>query len=1070
MTQGHGPRKSANKRARHDRRNPLASRSGAIDITSVTVGAAVIGIMAASTFALVAGVVPWSQDRTARQDLSAITVAQSSAELKSNKFLSSADLADKGLLDKKNGSVVKVFDVKNGAGIKTGECYVGISVSGSGDTYYVTNDKTTPQKLPADASGVGCGSAALVKKMVTEVNYSAAGTVLSVPAVPEVSVVYSGGTKLNLNWVMPADATAVRRPDHYAVEYKVGTGAWTVLDDRLVDTKASVPGEYGKRTAVRVRAGNSAGLSSYSVERGASLPALPAKPVIAGAAASGPSSASFAWDAVPAAAGYGVEYSVNYGSWLTRSTDQVGTSLSVDGLVKGDRVKARVRSLNVAGASAYTESSEVTVTGAVGTPVVSGTRVGAAAAKFTWENVGAEGYRVESRVNSGAWTLVAEKQSAVEVTVPGAAGQKIGVRVRAAGSTVYSAISTVTLPSTPPAPTDIVGSLPDPATAAFSWPAVSGATGYIIERYTAAGWEIGTEQVATTTTVSMDKAVSGKITIRIKSVGEAGTSGTSANATVQAPSAPSAPILTAVLRNDATAAFSWADVAGASSYRAQSRVAGGDWTDVELDDEALNLTVVGDPGQKIEVRVLAVNSIGSSPYSTVSSKTLPDVPGAPVPAATPLSGTELRVTWPAVPGATSYTVSSSISGDRWTETEVSGLTTDISTGEVAGQIVGVKVYAINAVGRSAEPAALQITLPVIVDAPSAKAAEVTGSGVKFSWSTVPGALNYRVETSSGDAWIPFGGKITGTSVTVPASPGETITARLMSENLAGISEPSGPVTAAMMALPDAPQVKGELTAAASTRFIWEGVGAATKGYNVEKSVNGGPWTRISSGSTGTALVLGGTAGQTLEVRTQSINAAGVSPWSETVSVRLPMAPKAPVVTGEQSSDSTATFLWTAPDDADGYRVEYRIDGGEWELQSANQADNETTIMADAGMNVQVRVQARNLAGDSGYATASVTLDDLALADRITGVSVDTRDGKTTVSWDEPAGTDRYRIRYTLDGTQPTSTNGTQITQAALSYAVEAPAGATLKFRVQSGNAQGIWSTAYTLTYEVPAAP
>lgn len=1067
MKHGQRPGKPAIKRTRKTRR-PLASRSGAIDLASVTVGAAVIGIMAASTFAIVGGVVPWSQDRTARHDLSAITVAQSSAELKTNKYLTTADLADKGLLDKKNGSVVKVFDIKDASGTKTGECYVGISVSGSGETYFVTNNKTEPQKLAEDASGVGCGSAALVKKMITEVNYNTGASVLSAPAAPEVAVAYAGGSKVNLTWAIAGEATAARRADHYSLEYRIGTGPWTVLDNRLVDVKAAVPGEYGKRTSVRMRAGNAAGLSAYSTERGVTLPALPAKPVIGGAAASGPASASFAWDAVPAADGYGVEYSVNYGAWLTRSTDQVSTALSVDGLVKGDRVKARVRSLNLAGASAYTESAEVTVTGAVGTPVVSGTRTGAGTAEFMWENTGASDYRVESRVNSGAWTVVAEKQTAVEVTIPAAAGQKIGVRVRAAGSTVYSAVSTVVMPSTPPAPADIAGSLSDSTTAVFTWPAVSGATGYIVERYTGTGWEIAPEQTATTTSISTTKAVAGKITVRIKSVGDAGISGVSASVSVSEPSAPAAPVLTASLRDNATASFVWADVKGAASYQAQSRTAGGAWTDIDLDSEALSLTVAGDPGQKIEVRVLAVNSIGASPYSAVSVKTLPDVPGSPIFTAKAVSGTELSVSWPAIPGAVSYTVSSSIAGDRWTDTEVSDVYDVIDTGEVAGQAVEVKVYAVNAVGRSAEPTALKVTLPVIANVPSPKAAGVTGTGVKLTWGAVPGAVSYRVETSNGESWLPLEPKVSGTSVIIPAKPGETISARVRSENLAGISKASSPVSATMMALPDAPAVKGELTAAVSTRFIWERVGTADLGYNIEKSVNGGAWISVASGTANTSLVLTGKAGQSIAVRSQSINAAGVSEWSESVSVRLPAIPGVPVVTGEQSSDSTATFFWPTPAEAESYRVEYRIDGGDWELQSANQADNETTIMAEAGMTVGVRVQSRNLAGASAYSTSAVTLDDLALAERITEVTAVVKADGVLVAWDEPAGATQYRIRYTLDGSTPTSTNGTQVIQASLNYKVAAAAGSTLKFRVQSGNDQDVWSTSYTLTLEIPA--
>lgn len=1061
MKNGRSTKELKSREAKAARRSAV-SESGAVDLSSVAVGAAVIGIMAATTMAIVFGAVPWSQDRTAKQDLSAITVAQASAELKSNKFMSAADLADQGLLDKKNGSLVRVFDVKDAAGTKTGECYVGVSVSGTGDTFYVTDSKTSPAKLPADASGVGCGSAALVQKMITEVNYKLAGSPSIIPAAPVLSLTYSSGAKVGLNWSAPTDATAARRADFHAVEYRIGTGPWTVLDNKVVDTKAVVTGEFGKRVSVRVQAGNAAGLSGYSVERGVNILALPAKPVIGAAAATGPTSAGFSWDDVPAAAGYTVEYSVNQGPWQTRSTDQTATNLSVGGLVKGDRVKARVRALNPAGASAFTESAEVSVTGAIGTPVVSGAKVSATKAEFTWESVGTDNYRVESRIGTGAWTVISESQSSTKVAVTGRAGEKIGVRVRVAGSTAYSAIATVALPVTPPAPTDVVGTLTDGTNAVFTWPAVTTATGYIVERWTAAGWEIMPEQTGTTFTSETSKAVGGKVTIRVLSVGEAGTSAAGASSTVTLPTAPAAPVLTAVLQDNSNVTFSWKDVPGASSYTAQSRIGNGTWTDIDLPAEDLSTTVSGDPGQKIEVRATATNSIGTSAYSAVASKTLPDVPGMPNARVTAVSGTDALATWPAVSGAESYVVSWSAAGDRWIEMTTTENEALISTGTVPGIALDVKVYAANSVGRSAEPDEIKTTLPVIADVPVATASEITGTGVKVTWKAVPGATGYRVE-SGRETWEEFGGVVTGTTVTIPAEPGEKVSVRVRSENLAGTSDPSDVVSVQMLALPESPVVKAELTAATSTRFIWEEVGTATRGYNVQKSVNGGAWSTIGTGTKDLATILTGAAGQNLSLRVQSVNAAGTSDWSETMTMRLPKVAAAPVVTGSPSSSSTATFSWNTPDEAETFRVEYRIGTEAWELQSAGQMGSETTVMAPAGSVVEVRVQARNLAGDSGYGTAVVTMPDLPVPGSQSPVSVTLSTGNQTFSWDDVEDASQYRIRYTTDGSEPSAVNGTQIVQSGLSYQLTQPKGTVVKFRVQPGNAQDVWGTSFTLT-------
>jgi hypothetical protein len=90
-------------------------------------------------------------------------------------------------------------------------------------------------------------------------------------------------------------------------------------------------------------------------------------------------------------------------------------------------------------------------------------------------------------------------------------------------------------------------------------------------------------------------------------------------------------------------------------------------------------------------------------------------------------------------------------------------------------------------------------------------------------------------------------------------------------------------------------------------------------------------------------------------------------------------PATPAVSGTVSSRTVAVFTWPSVDGATGYRVEYRINGGDWVSNADNQAQTTASIAASETDVVDARITARNSSGTSGYGTASVKLADRIIA-------------------------------------------------------------------------------------------
>lgn len=222
------------------------------------------------------------------------------------------------------------------------------------------------------------------------------------------------------------------------------------------------------------------------------------------------SSVRLSWNKVSGANGYIIEQYKN-GAWsrVTKITNPTTTVYSVKSLAGGTTFKFRIRAYAMDGSKAYYSPYSTTLTTITkpATPKVKMEANSPTSVRLSWGKVtGAGGYIIEQYKN-GAWTRIAKVTggSTLQYSVKSlASGTTFKFRVKAykmlGSSAYYSAYSSTVTTITKPAQVKAkVASTT--TTAKLSWGKVTGAGGYIIEKYDGSKW-VRVAKVTGTSTVS----------------------------------------------------------------------------------------------------------------------------------------------------------------------------------------------------------------------------------------------------------------------------------------------------------------------------------------------------------------------------------------------------------------------------------------------------------------------------------------------------------------------------------------------------------------------------------------
>jgi len=150
--------------------NVLKSSRAAIDLASIMVGIIIIGLIGGVIAATVFAVIPWSQDKAAKQQLESIHTAENAlyglssdanVDLKGN--VGNATFTDSARLDANNLLTLNTAGQYCVVQTSDGKDYHAYSHSGSGKWFVATNSSKTPQVLadgivpcvPATGASVG---------------------------------------------------------------------------------------------------------------------------------------------------------------------------------------------------------------------------------------------------------------------------------------------------------------------------------------------------------------------------------------------------------------------------------------------------------------------------------------------------------------------------------------------------------------------------------------------------------------------------------------------------------------------------------------------------------------------------------------------------------------------------------------------------------------------------------------------------------------------------------------------------------------------------------------------------
>ena len=216
----------------------LRKSSGAFDLPSIITGVVVVGILAAGVLAAIFGVIPYTQNNGAKQDLSAIRTAEGVARAKDNRFMDHAGLIDTGYLQLASTEKTKVMADEKGT------CYVALAKSGTGKVFYSTDTLTDPELFTADTDP-GCLPADKLAELIDSVG--GIDTVKGAPANLTLKAV--SALQAEANWDPVKGATG------YKIEYRAGDGDWKVVrEDWALNFYLNLKGLPQETVGVRVSA------------------------------------------------------------------------------------------------------------------------------------------------------------------------------------------------------------------------------------------------------------------------------------------------------------------------------------------------------------------------------------------------------------------------------------------------------------------------------------------------------------------------------------------------------------------------------------------------------------------------------------------------------------------------------------------------------------------------------------------------------------------------------------------------------------------------------------------------
>ena len=524
------------------------------------------------------------------------------------------------------------------------------------------------------------------------------------------------------------------------------------------------------------------------------------------------------------------------------------------------------------------------------------------------------------------------------------------------------------------------------------------------------------------------------------------------------------------------------------AYRVERQPLNGEWTNIADTTATSHSDNTAQPNATHRYRVQHRNRHGGSTWAESSEVMLLAVPGKPAGLTATTGGNDNVLAWtaPDSPFIDGYRVRHRTGDADWRilaeEITGAGYTHRDAAADVTHHYA---VQAYNQAGDGPWSATASTGRITPAGVPQSVSIRLDGQDIVMSWER-PGTVHisaYTVRQQAGDApyieseRLPEG----QTSFRMTGVAGDTIyRVSVRAHNDAGDSPWSDELEIMRRLAPSTPTDASVSVGEADIVLSWSAPAiGAPDGYHVEygeldsdeRATEELPATQTSFTHSGNI------EGVTYRYRVRAHNAAGESPWSETLTASRTLAPPAPTGLTTEVSGSLITLSWTAPTTGivDSYEVEYGVlDSGE---TSTSTIDADGTgfehIGALGDVTHRYRVRSVNSAGASPWA-GPVEARWIMPPGVPTNVNADTDGDDILVSWNRPDSVfiDEYHVDQRQYDTQDWTRTVVAADQTSHRHAGPTP-GTTYEYRVRTVNAGGVseWSpTATGVRYNTAAPP
>lgn len=778
---------------------------------------------------------------------------------------------------------------------------------------------------------------------------------------------------VDLSWTAPAN-TGTDPLSDYTIQYSqsstFASGVTTWNHSASTQTSATISGLTAGATYYFRVAAVSTMTGAYSSTSTLTLPRLPSAPQSLTVTPTD-QTIDLSWTAPSdnggsTITGYKVEYKASSsGTWITASSNVVGTSYQLTSLTNGTNYDVRVSATNGFWGTLATSNANMPFGAVANTsiPTVGGANAAGEVligADGSWDTNGAAvtstTYQWQSRSNpSDSWANISGATSSTYVLTSNDVGKYLRLQVsktNGANSNAYVSASSSTtsviqtgLASTPGSLSAVYGN----QSAQVSWtiPASNGGTisGFRVE-YSTDGdnWTLSQLVSASATSHTITGLTNGtSYFVRVTGVTAAGNGAyaISGDAVIPATTPTNTSVPTVSGQSSygsvlSASAGSWnanGRALGAANYQWQySTDSGSNWNDL-VGETSDQLTINGNIGALLRVKVTRSNAVGSTiGYSTATTAVTASPATGPQNVSVVPGDQGLSVTWSAPSNTggvslTDYQIQYSTDAVTWnTVSRTASLTTSQQISSlINGTSYYVRVRALNGLngawafsGTTQAPRGLPIvvTAPTISGTSSYQQLLTTNIG---SWNSNGASITnttYQWQSSvDGNTWVDIAGATTN-EYRVTTAIGNRIRLKVTQTNAVGSTESITTATNAVAAVnAAAPAVVLRDTGDSQFTIRWSAPshngGVALTGYTVEYSTDQATWTSVNAASSATeALVTGATNGLTYYARVRA-ETDRHGDWSTVLGPIRPAAPVIPVVSTAPVRTITSSPVVTA---------------------------------------------------------------------------------------------------------------------------------------------------------------